>query len=77
MADIAPLAANSPAAAHAAIAAEVLFPIMYIVTLSFSSKTTRPSSLELFPQELSLSAYKQVLDHPTANPVTFSQLLKE
>src|SRR6266508_2957227 len=58
------------------IAAEVLFPIMYIVTLSFSSKTTRLSSLALFPKELSLSAYKQVLDHPTANPVTFSQLLK-
>ncbi len=58
------------------IAAEVLFPIMYIVTLSFSSKTSRPSSLELFPKELSLSAYKQVLDHPTANPVTFSELLR-
>lgn len=59
-----------------AIAAEVLFPIMYIVTLSFSSKSTRPSSLELFPKEISLSAYKQVLDHPTGNPVTFTQLLK-
>lgn len=58
------------------IAAEVLFPIMYIVTLSFSSKTTRPSSLELFPQELSLTAYQQVLDRPTANPVTFTALLK-
>ena len=43
------------------IAAEVLFPIMYIVTLSFSSKTTRPSSLELIPKELSLTAYQQVL----------------
>src|SRR5690349_78092 len=58
------------------IAVEVLFPIMYIVTLSFSSKTTRPSSLELFPKELSLSAYKQVIDHPTGNPVTFLELLK-
>jgi arabinogalactan oligomer/maltooligosaccharide transport system permease protein len=58
------------------IAAEVLFPIMYIVTLSFSSKSTRPSALELFPKELSLTAYKQVVDHPTANPVTFTQLLK-
>lgn len=57
------------------IAAEVLFPIMYIVTLSFSSQTTRPSSLQLIPQELSLTAYKQVLDRPTANPVTFTQLL--
>ena len=57
------------------IAIEVMFPIMYIVTLSFSSKTTRPSTLELIPKELSLVAYQQVLDHPTANPVTFTQLL--
>ncbi|MEO5888287.1 MAG: hypothetical protein ABIQ77_11560, partial [Anaerolineales bacterium] len=57
------------------IAAEVMFPIMYIITLAFSSKTTRPSALELIPQELSLTAFKQVLDRPTANPVTFSQLL--
>lgn len=57
------------------IAIEVLFPIMYIVTLSFSSKTTRPSSLELIPKEISLTAYQQVLDRPTANPVTFSKLL--
>jgi arabinogalactan oligomer/maltooligosaccharide transport system permease protein len=58
------------------IAAEVMFPIMYIITLSFSSKTTRPSSLELFPHELSLTAYGQVLDHPTANPVSFLELLR-
>jgi arabinogalactan oligomer/maltooligosaccharide transport system permease protein len=58
------------------IAAEVMFPIMYIVTLSFSSQTTRPSSLQLFPKELSMTAYQQVVDHPTANPVTFTQLLK-
>ena len=32
------------------IAIEVLFPIMYIVTLSFSSKSTRPSTLELIPK---------------------------
>ncbi|HSG42170.1 MAG TPA: ABC transporter permease subunit [Anaerolineales bacterium] len=58
------------------IAAEVLFPIMYIVTLSFSSKTTRPSNLELFPKEISFTAYQQVLDRPTANPVTFLELLR-
>ncbi len=58
------------------ILASVLFPIMYIVTLSLSSKTTRPSSLELFPKEISFSAYKQVLDHPTGNPVTFNKLLR-
>jgi arabinogalactan oligomer/maltooligosaccharide transport system permease protein len=57
------------------IVVEVMFPIMYIVTLSFSSKSTRPSALELIPQEFSLTAYQQVLDRPTANPVTFTQLL--
>ncbi len=58
------------------ILAEVMFPIMYIITLSFSSKSTRPSNLEIFPQEFSLVAYQQVLDRPTANPVTFIELLK-
>jgi arabinogalactan oligomer/maltooligosaccharide transport system permease protein len=58
------------------ILAEVMFPIMYIVTLSFSSKTQRPSALALFPTELSLTAYQQVLDRPTANPVTFLELLR-
>ena len=58
------------------ILAEVMFPIMYIITLSFSSRSTRPSSLELFPKELSLTAYQQVLDRPTANPVTFVELLR-
>ncbi len=59
-----------------AILASVMFPIMYIVTLSFSSKTTRPSTLELIPKEISFVAYAQVLDHPTGNPVTFAELLK-
>ncbi len=58
------------------IALEVLFPIMYIVTLSFSSQSTRPSSLQLIPKEISFIAYTQVLDRPTANPVTFIELLK-
>src|SRR5512138_2404890 len=58
------------------ILAEVMFPIMYILTLSFSSKSTRPSSLELFPKEISFVAYQQVLDRPTANPVTFIELLR-
>jgi arabinogalactan oligomer/maltooligosaccharide transport system permease protein len=58
-----------------AILATVMFPIMYIVTLSFSSKTSRPSQLELIPREISFVAYKQVLDHPTANPVSFIELL--
>lgn len=58
------------------ITIEVMFPIMYVITLSFSSKTTRPSTLQIIPQEISLGAYKQVLDHPTANPVSFLELLR-
>jgi len=54
----------------------VMFPIMYILTMSLSSKTTRPSSLELLPKEISFVAYKQVLDHPTGNPVSFIELLR-
>jgi arabinogalactan oligomer/maltooligosaccharide transport system permease protein len=59
-----------------AILASVMFPIMYILTLSFSSKSTRPSQLEVIPKEISFVAYQQVLDKPTGNPVTFTQLLK-
>ena len=58
------------------ILAEVMFPIMYIVTLSFSPRTQRPTALELFPREISLTSYQQVLDRPTANPVTFLELLR-
>jgi arabinogalactan oligomer/maltooligosaccharide transport system permease protein len=58
------------------IALEVLFPILYIITLSFSSSTLRPSSLQLIPREISFVAYAQVLDKPTANPVTFLELLR-
>jgi arabinogalactan oligomer/maltooligosaccharide transport system permease protein len=58
------------------IVAEVMFPILYIITLSLSSKATRPSGLELFPKEISFSAYLQVFDRPTANPVTFVELLR-
>lgn len=58
------------------ITLEVMFPIMYIITLSFSSQTTRPSSLQLIPREISFVAYQQVLDRPTANPVTFLELLR-
>jgi arabinogalactan oligomer/maltooligosaccharide transport system permease protein len=58
------------------IALEVMFPILYIITLSFSSSSSRPSSLQLIPKEISFVAYRQVLDHPTANPVSFLELLR-
>jgi len=59
-----------------AILVSVMFPIMYIVTMSFSSSEKRPSQLQLIPKEISFVAYKQVLDKPTGNPVTFSELLR-
>ena len=58
------------------ILAEVMFPLMYVITMSLSSKTERPTALQLFPTEFSLVAFKQVLDRPTANPVTFIVLLR-
>lgn len=58
------------------IAIEVLFPIMYVVTMSLSSSERKPSSLQLIPREISFVAYRQVLDHPTANPVSFMELLR-
>ncbi len=58
------------------ILASVMFPIMYIVTMSFSSSEKRPSQLQLIPKEISFVAYKQVLDKPTGNPVTFIELLR-
>jgi arabinogalactan oligomer/maltooligosaccharide transport system permease protein len=58
------------------IFAEVMFPIMYVITMSLSSKGERPTALQLFPKEVSLVAYKQVLDRPTANPVNFITLLR-
>ncbi len=58
------------------IFAEVMFPLMYVITMSVSSKGERPTSLQLFPTEFSLVAFKQVVTRPTANPVTFLTLLR-
>ena len=54
----------------------VMFPIMYIVTLSLSSSDSRPSALNLIPTEFSMVGFQKVLDQPTANPVTFAELLR-
>lgn len=58
------------------IFAEVMFPLMYVITMSVSSTGERPTTLQLFPTEISLVAFKQVLGRPTANPVTFLTLLR-
>jgi arabinogalactan oligomer/maltooligosaccharide transport system permease protein len=55
---------------------EVMFPLMYVITMSLSSHSERPSTLRLIPNELSLVAFKQVVQQPTANPVSFLVLLR-
>lgn len=58
------------------IAFIVLFPIMWIVSLSLDPRDlARPTDLSLIPPGASLQAYKRVIDRPTANPVTFTELL--
>src|SRR4030065_2012878 len=54
----------------------MLYPIMYLITMSPRSKSERPSALQLFPKEISLVAYKQLVDAPPANPVSFLTLLR-
>ena len=58
------------------ILVEVMFPIMYVITMSLSSQSDRPSALQLIPKEISFVAFKQILNRPTANPVTFLVLLR-
>ena len=57
------------------IAFIVVFPIMWVVSLSLDPRNiSRPTELDLIPPGASLAAYQKVLDKPTANPVTFGQL---
>lgn len=56
-------------------AASVLFPILWIVSMSLDPRNIqRPSELTLIPPGASFDAYARVLDRPTANPVTFTEL---
>ena len=53
----------------------VLFPILWEVSLSLDPRNiSRPTELNLIPPGASLKAYQQVMDKPTNNPVTFTQL---
>jgi arabinogalactan oligomer/maltooligosaccharide transport system permease protein len=57
------------------IAFTVIFPILWLVSLSFDPRDiARPTEFQLIPHGLSLDAYRRVLDRPTANPVTFTEL---
>jgi len=57
------------------IAAIVLYPILWVVAISFDARDIqRPT--ELIPPEFSLQAYQRVLTQPTSNPVSFLALAK-
>jgi arabinogalactan oligomer/maltooligosaccharide transport system permease protein len=57
------------------IAFIVLFPILWVVSLSLDPRNiSRPTELNLIPPGASLKAYQAVMDKPTSNPVTFTQL---
>src|SRR5512143_1876470 len=57
------------------IAFIVLFPILWVVSLSLDPRNiSRPTELNLIPPGASLTAYEKVLRQPTKNPVTFAQL---
>src|SRR6476619_882457 len=54
----------------------VLFPILWVVSMSLDPRGLRPLTLTLIPANASLDAYLQVLDRPTNNPVGFWTLSK-
>jgi len=58
-----------------AISATVLFPIIWIVSMSIDPRNiSRPDSLNLIPPGASLVAFEKVLAQPTSNPIGFFAL---
>lgn len=57
------------------IALITLYPILWIVSLSFDpTDNLRPTELSLIPKGASFNSYQKVIEQPTPNPVSFSQL---
>ena len=55
------------------IAFTVLFPILWIVSLSLDPRgIARPKELNIIPPGASLTWYQKVLEKPTSNPVNFA-----
>lgn len=57
-----------------AIAATVLFPIVWVVGMSLDPTNLRPTGLNLIPTNPSIAAYQAVIAKPESNPVSFVQL---
>jgi len=58
------------------IAFIVVFPILWVFSMSLDPRGLRPLTLTLVPQNASLDAYAAVIDKPTNNPVTFWTLAR-
>lgn len=57
------------------IAMTVLFPIVWIVSMSLDPRNiSRPTELTLIPPGASFDAYLRVLEQPTSNPISFGEL---
>lgn len=60
-----------------AVLATILFPVLWIVSMSLDPRDfSRPQGLTIIPPGATLQAYAQILSHPSPNPVTFPQLLR-
>ena len=54
------------------IAATVLFPIVWILSMSLDPRNlARPDGLNLIPPGASIRAYEKVIAQPTSNPISF------
>jgi arabinogalactan oligomer/maltooligosaccharide transport system permease protein len=54
----------------------VLFPILWVISMSLDPRGLRPLTLTLIPANASFDAYTAVMDKPTNNPVSFWTLAR-
>jgi arabinogalactan oligomer/maltooligosaccharide transport system permease protein len=59
------------------VLAVVLFPVVWILSMSLDPRDfSRPTGLTIIPPGATLESYQQILTHPSPNPVSFFQLLR-
>jgi arabinogalactan oligomer/maltooligosaccharide transport system permease protein len=55
----------------------VLFPVIWVFSLSLDPlNRSRPDGLSIIPAGATFESYRQVLERPTNNPISFAELLK-
>ena len=59
------------------VMAVVLFPVVWILSMSLDPRDfSRPTGLTIIPPGATFKSYQQILTHPSPNPVSFLQLLR-